>query len=230
MRCPRSSFHQLVVTASGIRLSSSLAAAITACRTSRNSCVGSIGQNTCRPRLPLVLIHASRPASRSTARSACAAVTASAMPVPGCGSRSIRSSTGWSASVARDAHGWNTIVFICAAHTADAISPRKSCGCRRPLLYVTVTASTKAGAPFGGFLEKNASPPTPSGKRSSETGRCPFAAMKGSATAMRYSASSRLVMPTSGHSTRSGFEMPTSRSPSGPGTVSVMRGDAIPRR
>ncbi len=60
--------------------------------------------------------------------------------------------------------------------------------------------------------------------------RCPFAAMKGSATAMRYSASSRLVIPTSGQSTRSGFEMPTSRSPSGPGTVSVMRGDAMTRR
>ncbi|MNW16166.1 hypothetical protein D3C71_2149260 [compost metagenome] len=56
-------------------------------------------------------------------------------------------------SAVSEAHGWNTIVFICTAHTAAAISVRMICGCRRPLLYVTVRDSTKAGAPFGGFLE-----------------------------------------------------------------------------
>jgi len=46
----------------------------------------------------------------------------------------MRSSTGLSVFAASDAHGWNTIVFICTAHTAVAISVRMSCGCRRPLL------------------------------------------------------------------------------------------------
>ena len=55
-----------------------------------------------------------------TSRSACAAGTASAKSVPGCGSRSMRSSTGLSVSPASDAHGWNTIVFICTAHTIAA--------------------------------------------------------------------------------------------------------------
>ena len=36
-------------------------------------------------------------------------------------------------------------------------------------------------------------------------------------------------MPSSGQSTRLGLESPTSRSPSGPGTVRVMRSDAMPR-
>ena len=65
----------------------------------------------------------------------------------------MRSSTGLSVFAASEAHGWNTIVFICTAHTAVAISVRMSCGCRRPLLYVTVCASTNGGAPFGGFFE-----------------------------------------------------------------------------
>ena len=59
---------------------------------------------------------------------------ASAKSVPGCGSRSMRSSTGSSVSAAREAQGWKTTVFICTAHTAAAASVRTSCGCRRPLL------------------------------------------------------------------------------------------------
>ena len=94
IRVPRSSFHQAVVTLSGIRRSSSRAAAITACRTSRNSWVGSTGANTCSPRLPEVLMKDSSPASDSTERSSWAAGTASSNPVPGCGSRSIRSWSG----------------------------------------------------------------------------------------------------------------------------------------
>ena len=86
------------------------------------------------PRLPLVLIQAVSPASARTSRSAGATAAASANPVPGCGSRSIRSSTGLSVFAVSDAHGWKTIVFICAAHTAWAISVSTSCGCRRPLL------------------------------------------------------------------------------------------------
>ena len=46
----------------------------------------------------------------------------------------MRSSTGLSVFAVSDAQGWNTIVFICTAQTAVAISVRMSCGCRRPLL------------------------------------------------------------------------------------------------
>ena len=229
MRSPRSSFHQAVVSCCGIRRSSSRASAMTACRTSRNSCSGSMGANTWMPRLPEVFTNPVRPTSASRARRASAAGTASANPVPGCGSRSMRSWSGLSGSPARDAHGWKTIVFICAAHTAPAGSSSTSCGCRRPLGYVTVTSRTHAGAPFGGFLEKNCSPSTPPGNRWSDTGRSPLASMNGSPTATRYSASSSFVMPSSGQSTRDGLEMRTSRSPLGPGTEIVAASPAMSR-
>ena len=51
----------------------------------------------------------------------------------------------------------------------------------------------------------------------------------GSETAIAYSAYSCLVIPSSGHSTRLGLDRPTSRSPSGPGTVRVMRSLAMAR-
>ena len=84
--------------------------------------------------MPLVFTNVVSPASASTSRIAGATAAASAKPVPGWGSRSMRSSTGLSVFAVSDAHGWNTIVFICTAHTAVAISVRMSCGCRRPLL------------------------------------------------------------------------------------------------
>jgi hypothetical protein len=46
----------------------------------------------------------------------------------------MRNSTGLSVFAVSDAHGWNTMVFICTAHTAAAISVRTICGCRLPLL------------------------------------------------------------------------------------------------
>ena len=54
IRSPRSSFHQLIVTCSGIRRASSRPTAITACRASTKPYVGSTGTKTCTPRPPLV--------------------------------------------------------------------------------------------------------------------------------------------------------------------------------
>ncbi len=187
IRSPRSSFHQLVVTASGIRRSSSRAAAMTACRTSRNSCVGSIGQNTCRPRLPMVLIQGSSPASRSTARSSWAAVTASAMPFPAAGrGRCAARSVVGIGSRARPTGG--TRWCSSAPPTPPTRSHRggRAADAAARCCYVTVTASTKRAHPSGVLREESPHRRRPRGKRSSETGRFPFAAMKGSATAIRY--------------------------------------------
>ena len=88
--------------------------------------------NTCTPRLPEVLAHGVNPSSVINSRSAFAASTTSANPMPGCGSRSIRSSSGLSLSSARTGHGWKVMVFIWMAQMAVAISSITSCGCRRP--------------------------------------------------------------------------------------------------
>jgi hypothetical protein len=103
---PRSSFHQLIVTCSGIRRDSSRPRAITACRASMKPYAGSTGTKTCTPRPPLDFGQPTSPASSSTPRSSYAARTASAKSVPGCGSRSIRSWSTFSVSGRRVGHGW----------------------------------------------------------------------------------------------------------------------------
>ena len=50
----------------------------------------------------------------------------------------MRNWSGLSLLPARDAHGWNTIVFICAAHTAVAGSSMTSWGWLRPLGYAAI--------------------------------------------------------------------------------------------
>ena len=94
---------------------------------------GTIGANTCRPRLPEVLMKAVEPGLLQHLPQLDGGGNASAKPVPGCGSRSMRSWSGLSESSARDGHGWNTTVFICAAQTAAAGSSMTSCGCDRAL-------------------------------------------------------------------------------------------------
>lgn len=78
MRSPRSSFHQAVVTRSGIRRSSSRPQAMAARRTSTNVQSGAIGTKTCMPRPPDVLGQPRKPPkSCRTDRSSWAARTAS---------------------------------------------------------------------------------------------------------------------------------------------------------
>ncbi len=62
----------------------------------------------------------------------------------------------------------------------------------------------------------------PAGNRWRVIGRCPTMGMNHGPTLTKYSASTSLVMPVPGHSSRSGLEMRTSRAPSGPGTSTVV--------
>ena len=89
-RSPRSSFHHAVVTASGMRRSSSRAAEMTACRTPMKSCSASIGAYTCSPLLPEVLMKAVRPASVEDSQFERGGHRILEV-LPGCGSRSSRS-------------------------------------------------------------------------------------------------------------------------------------------
>src|SRR5690625_183970 len=129
---PRSSFHQAVVTNSGSVRSSRRAIAITPWRTSRNSSSGSTRAYTCNPREPDVFTWATNPASAITSRNACAAVTTSANDRPGCGSRSMRNSSGLSLFSVRTGQGWKVRAFICTAQTAVATSSIANWGWERP--------------------------------------------------------------------------------------------------
>ena len=62
------------------------------------------------PRLPDVFGQPTKPSSSSVSLTIAATCFASAKPVPGCGSTSMRSSSGCSTSRRRDGHGWKSIV------------------------------------------------------------------------------------------------------------------------
>ena len=149
IRAPRSSFHQLTVTWSGIRRDSSRPSAITACRASMKPYAGSIGTNTWTPRPPLVFGNPTRSASSNTERSSWAARAASAKSVPGCGSRSIRSWSTFSVSVRSPAMGGNGVCrdlpsrrwLRARSQTSSAV---------RPDGKAMVTVSTQSGMPFDG--------------------------------------------------------------------------------
>ena len=117
IRSPRSSFHQSTVTPSS-RRASSRPKPIAACRTSRNSQRGSIRTKMWMPRLPEVfgVADAARapPAARARRRPPARRRRTSC---PGCGSRSMRSSSGRSTSLRRTGHGWKVSVPMCAHHT-----------------------------------------------------------------------------------------------------------------
>ena len=104
-RLPRSSFHHAVVTCFGSRRSISRANASAQRRTTGNSHFGSIRQATWMPRLPEVFGQPVQPISASVSRTTTATCFASPKSVPGCGSMSIRSSSGRSTSARRDGHG-----------------------------------------------------------------------------------------------------------------------------
>ena len=69
--------------------------------------------------------------------------------VPGCGSRSMRSSSGWSLSPLRVGHGWKVIVPICAHQATVARLATQTSSAVRPLGKVTRVVSTYDGAPLG---------------------------------------------------------------------------------
>ena len=183
MRSPRSSFHHEVVTASGRRRSSSRAKAMTARRVSTKVQRGSIRTSKCKPRPPEVFTNGRIPSSSHSAFASWATATASAKPVPGCGSRSMRSSSGWSGWSRRIGQGCSSRVPICTVHTTVAASVRHTSSPVRPLGKVTVAVWAQAGMPLGADLvKKDLSPSSPSGKRLSATGRSRRARISGPAS------------------------------------------------
>ena len=133
MRSPRSSFHHLVVTRSGIRRSSSRPNAIAA--------VAYVGERPARldPQVDVDAAVARRLGEPAVAELVeqhagprRATRAASAKSVPGCGSRSMRSSSGCSTSSRRTGHGWNVMVPICAAQAATAGSVGQTSSATRP--------------------------------------------------------------------------------------------------
>ena len=106
IRSPRSSFHQAVVTPPS-RRSSSRPKPMAAWRTSskRPVAAGSGRRCGCRGCRWSWDSRACR-SSASSSRATSATRRASANVVPGCGSRSSRSSSGWSTSGRRTGHGW----------------------------------------------------------------------------------------------------------------------------
>jgi hypothetical protein len=72
----------------------------------------------------------------------------------------MRSWSGLSVLPTREGHGWNTTVFIWAAHTSPAALSNTTSGCVRALGKVTGSVRIHSGMPLGGFLEKKLSPAT----------------------------------------------------------------------
>ncbi len=138
-----------MVTRPGSRRSSSRPSAITACRPSVNVHSGTSGTYTCTPRPPEVFGHPRSPCSSRTARSSCATRTESRKSVPGCGSRSIRSSSTWSVSERRTGHGWKVRQPRFAAHSTAAGSVGQISSADRPLGKAIRAVGSQSGRPFG---------------------------------------------------------------------------------
>ncbi len=85
----------------------------------------------------------------STSRTVTATCLASAKPAPGPGSRSMRSSSGFSTSARRVCQGWNSTVDICTPQITDAISVTQSSSAVRPDGKLTSAVSIHSGAPLG---------------------------------------------------------------------------------
>ena len=114
-------------------------AARSARRRGRPCCPTSWASRPCRAR------RAPRAAPRATS-------TASVKSVPGSGSRSRRSSSGWSTSSRRTGHGWKVIVPSCAAHAMTARWFGAISSAVRPEGNVMCAVSTYDGAPCGDAL------------------------------------------------------------------------------
>ena len=95
--------------------------------------------------LPLVFGYDTMPSSSNSARTSCAVSSTSAQPVPGIGSRSMRSSSGCSTWSRRVGQGWKSRHPLFAAQATCATSTGHSSVAFRPLGNVTVTVSSHGG-------------------------------------------------------------------------------------
>ncbi len=101
----------------------------------------------------------------------------------GVGSRSTRSSSGWSRSARRAGQGLKSITPRFTAQTRCAASLAQSSVALRPLGNLTVAVSIQSGAVFGTRFWKKNSPPAPSTKRFIVVGRSRRCRHAASATA-----------------------------------------------
>ena len=97
------------------------------------------------PRFPDVFGQPVHPISASTSRTSAATRFPSAKDVPGCGSMSIRSSSGRSTWLRREGHGWKSTTARFAAHATCATSVTHSSSACRPDGKVTRATSTHSG-------------------------------------------------------------------------------------
>ena len=97
------------------------------------------------PRLPEVFGQPVHPISASVSRTIAATDFPSAKVVPGCGSMSIRSSSGLSTSARREGQGWKSTTARFAAQATCATSVTQSSSACRPEGNVTRAASTHSG-------------------------------------------------------------------------------------
>ena len=155
-------------------------------------------------RLPLVFAHPVSPSSASNSRNANAASTASAKPRPGWGSRSMRNSFGLSLLSARPATDGRSPCSS-ARHTRPLPTRRRRSGRAAAHSDNGNSPCAPTRASLGRILLVELSPSMPgSGNRCRVTGRSPMARRSGSPPRAIPAARSPLVMPASGHMSRSG--------------------------
>ena len=121
------------------------------------------------------------PSSSNSARTSCATTRASSKSVPGCGSRSMRSSSACRGSSARAGHTWKPRQPRFTAHAMCARSAITSARDVVPFGVLTIVVSSQSGALSGTRFWKNDEPSAPCGNRCISTGRPPIVRMTGSA-------------------------------------------------
>ena len=159
MKTPwRSSFHHLLVASAGARRSTSRASASAARRTWSNDQRGSMRTLTWMPREPDVLGQPTSPWSASTSRTTSATRRMSSQGTPGTGSRSTRSSSGWSRSSARTACGLRSRQPRLATQASPAASSITTSSAVRPDGNDSSTVRIQSGRDSGARFWKKYSP------------------------------------------------------------------------
>ena len=169
----RSSFHQRLVASEGARRSTSRARASAARRTSGNVQRGSMRTLMWMPRDPDVLGQPVSPRSTSDSWTTSATFRTSSQGTPGMGSRSTRSSSGWSRSSARTGCGLRSMQPRLTIQASCAASRMTISSAVRPDGNDSSTVSIQSGRDSGARFWKKGWPAAPSTKRLSAIGRPP---------------------------------------------------------
>ena len=125
----------------------------------RSPSCGSMRTKTWMPLEPDVLGNPIRPCSSSTSRATIATRRTSSHEASGVGSRSTRSSSGWSRSSRRAGQGLKSITPRLTAHAKWAASLQTSSVALRPLGKVTVAVCSHSGVLRGHALLPDRAPP-----------------------------------------------------------------------